>query len=197
MSVETAIDSYLPVDYTSTSKPICSSHAINRSPLKINKHINAQLIKILETDPDVFVPIKKLWKTLQADELELSLEEFQQMLQEDEHFEIAHGVDHSARLEADSELAKAMEQEMEGLGFYSGPRVKLASREMTAEDIFVGMTRSLKRMNQTLQSAWETRPPEDQETEDQLLEILAAGQRLEREIQILIDQTELSSDIES
>ena len=163
----------------------------------INKHINAQLIKILETDPDVFVPIKKLWKTLQADELELSLEEVQQMLQEDEHFEIAHGVDHSARLEADSELAKAMEQEMEGLGFYSGPRVKLASREMTAEDIFVGMTRSLKRMNQTLQSAWETRPPEDQETEDQLLEILAAGQRLEREIQILIDQTELSSDIES
>ena len=81
---------------------------------------------------------------------------------------------------------------MENLGFYSGPRIKLASREMTVEAIFEGMLRSLTRMNQALQSAWETRPSEDQETEDQLLEILAAGQRLECEIETLVNQQNLS-----
>ncbi|MBE9506932.1 MAG: hypothetical protein IMY86_02695 [Chloroflexi bacterium] len=45
-------------------------------------------------------------------------------------------------------------------------------------------------MNESLQGAWETRPEGDQETEDQMLDILAAGQKLEREIQELIEQYE-------
>jgi hypothetical protein len=59
------------------------------------------------------------------------------------------------------------------------------NQKTTTDDIFEGMLRSLARMNQALQNAWEARPPEDQETEDQLLEILDAGQRLEHEIQNL------------
>ncbi|MBN1811025.1 MAG: hypothetical protein JXA14_04235 [Anaerolineae bacterium] len=150
----------------------------------MDSQILARMTALLETDSDFFVPIKKLWLILQTEGLELDLEEFQRLLQKDERFEVALGEDHKKGFEADPKFTK----EMEDLGFYSGPRVKLASREMTAEDIFAGMTRSLNRMNQALQSAWEARPVEDQETEDQLLEILAAGQRLEREIQRLVDQ---------
>lgn len=150
----------------------------------MNSQILARMTEILETDPGFFVPIKKLWLLLQPAGLEIDLEEFQRWLQEDKRFEVTPGEDHRKGLADDPKITK----EMEELGFYSGPRVKLASREMSVEDIFAGMTRSLKRMNQALQSAWEARPPEDQETEDQLLEILAAGQRLEQEIQKLVDQ---------
>ncbi|MCK4315131.1 MAG: hypothetical protein KAX24_05110, partial [Anaerolineae bacterium] len=61
---------------------------------------------------------------------------------------------------------------------------------MAAEDIFAAMARSLARMNEALQGAWETRPEDDQETEDQLLDILAAGQKLEQGIQGLVERQE-------
>jgi hypothetical protein len=161
----------------------------------MDRHIVSRITNILETDPDFFVPIKKLCLQLQADGFALDLAELQRILLKDSRFEITLGVDHKESFQNNHELAKEMEREMEALGFYSGPRVKLVSREMTAEDIFAGMTRSLTQMNQALQSAWETRPTDDQETEDQLLEILAAGQRLEREIQTLVDQQDQAKDI--
>ena len=85
---------------------------------------------------------------------------------------------------------------MEALGFYSGPRVKLVSREMTADVVFDAMARSLIRMNEALQGAWETRPEGDPELEGQLLDILAAGQKLEREVHELVDQQPEQSDQE-
>lgn len=149
-----------------------------------------RVIEILETAPDFYVPIKKLWLMLQGEGLALNveLEGFQRMLASDERFEFTPEVDHTEGFDDDPDFAEEMEMEMEALGFYSGPRVKLVSREMMAEDVFAAMSRSLTRMNEALQGAWETRPEGDQETEDQLLEILAAGQKLDREIQELIDQ---------
>ncbi len=152
--------------------------------------ITTRAIEILETHPDFFVPVKKLWLMLQGERLALNteLEDFRLMLMADERFEFTPGTDYSEEFEEDPEFAEDMEREMEALGFYSGPRVKLVSREMAAEDVFAAMARSLTRMNEALQGAWETRPEGDQEVEDQLLDILAAGQKLEREIQGLIDQ---------
>ena len=156
----------------------------------MDNHIIARVIEILETDPDFFVPVKKLWLMLQGERLALNveLEDFHLMLTADERFEFTPGTDYSDEFEEDPKFAEDMEREMEALGFYSGPRVKLVSREMAAEDVFAAMARSLTRMNEALQGAWETRPEGDQEIEDQLLDILAAGQKLEREIQGLIDQ---------
>ncbi len=149
-----------------------------------------RVIELLEAAPDFFVPVKKLWLMLQGARLalDISLEDFHQVLEGDVRFEFTPGVDHKEGLEDEPELAEEMEQEMEALGFYSGPRVKLVSREMTAEDVFAAMARSLARMNEALQGAWETRPQDDQEIEDQLLDILAAGQKLEREIEELLEQ---------
>jgi hypothetical protein len=152
-------------------------------------------IEILEIEPDFFVPVKKLWLMLQGEGLtpDIELEDLHRALADDARFEFTPGVGHKEGLEDDPELAEEMEREMEALGFYSGPRVKLVSREMTAEDIFAAMARSLTRMNEALQGAWEARPKGDQETEDQLLDILAAGQKLDREIQGLIEQQQKQS----
>jgi hypothetical protein len=154
-----------------------------------NVMIKNRVIEVLETDPDFFVPVKKLWLMLQGEglALDLGMDDFHQLLLDDERFEFTPGVDHTKGFEDDPDLAQEMSREMESLGFYSGPRVKLVAREMTAEDVFGAMARSLTRMNEALQGAWETRPEDDQTTEDQLLDILAAGQKLEREIKVLIE----------
>lgn len=161
----------------------------------MDDRIITRTIEILEIEPDFFVPVKKLWLMLQGEGLApgVELEDLHRALADDARFEFTPGVDHKEGLEDDPELAEEMEREMEALGFYSGPRVKLVSREMTAEDVFAAMARSLTRMNEALQGAWEARPKGDQETEDQLLDILAAGQKLDREIQGLIEQQQKQS----
>ena len=146
----------------------------------MDNHTLTRIIEILETDPDFFVPIKKLWLMLQGEGLALDTEPetLHRMLQEDERFEFAPGVDHK-------EGFAEIKQDMEMLGFYSGPRIKMASREMTADAIFAAMARRLEQMNAALQGAWDTRPEGDQDMEEQLLDILATGQKLEREIRNL------------
>jgi hypothetical protein len=162
----------------------------------MDERIITRVIDVLEADPDFFVPVKKLWLMLQGEGLALDMEltDFHDMLAGDERFEFTPGVDHKEGFEDAPEFAEEMEREMEALGFYSGPRVKLVSREMTAEDVFAAMSRSLTRMNEALQGAWDTRPEDDQEIENQLLDILAAGQKLEREIHELIEPHEQEQD---
>ncbi|OQY18393.1 MAG: hypothetical protein DRP79_08170 [Planctomycetota bacterium] len=153
--------------------------------------IIARTIEILDTDPDFFVPLKKLWLMLQGEGLALDIEqeELGRMLLEDKRFEFTFGAEHAAEFEDDApELAAGMGRVMEMLGFYSGERVKLTSRKMTAEDVFAAMTRNLTRMNEALQGAWEARPAGNQEIENQLIDILAVGQKLEREIQALVER---------
>ena len=157
-----------------------------------------RIVDILEIELDFFVPVKKLWLQLREEGLaqDVEIEDFHRILTEDERFEFAPDVDYRENVENDPEYAQQMEQEMEALGFYGGPRVKLASREMTAEDVFAAMARSLARMNAALQGAWDTRPQGDRAVEDQLLDILAAGQKLEREIDGLIEGHRESPDQE-
>jgi hypothetical protein len=70
---------------------------------------------------------------------------------------------------------------MEDLGFYSGPRAKLKSREIRREDLERILQRHTDNLLAALRGAWKTRPPSDQEAEDQLLDLLALAQRLQRE----------------
>jgi hypothetical protein len=159
-----------------------------------------RVIEILEADPDFFVPVKKVWLTLQEEALalDIDLEGFRNVLAADERFEFAPGVDHRERfeVEGDSEFAEEMERQMEALGFFSGPRVKLASRVLSPEDVVAAMVRNLTRMNKALQSAWDARPGEDPDLDDQLLGLLAAGQKLEREIRKLVEQQKQEDPIE-
>ncbi|MCS7178171.1 MAG: hypothetical protein RML46_01020 [Anaerolineae bacterium] len=146
-----------------------------------------RIIEILETDPDFYVPIKKLWLMLQGEglALDLELEEFRAQLEADDRFEIEE-LDDS--LPGDPEIVAEIERELETLGFFSGPRVKLRSREMTPEDLFAGLLRSLQRMNEALRGAWETRPEGDWETEEQLLDALTIGQEMEDEVRQIIEE---------
>jgi di/tripeptidase len=149
-----------------------------------------RVIEILETDPDFYVPVKKLWLMVQGEglALDLDLETFHARLAADDRFEFIEGVDHAEDFEDDPEFAAEMEREMEALGFFSGPRVKLASREMTAEDVFAGMARSLAQLNAALRGAWESRPEGDPEAEAMLQDVLDLARQLEQEVQGMIEE---------
>jgi hypothetical protein len=138
--------------------------------------ITERVAEILTTDEDIYVPVKKLWVLLQAEGMatELDLEAFSQMLQADDRFEFNEGIDFG---EGDPEE----EAEMEALGFFSGPRAKLKAREITREDIARILERKTQNILDALRAAWDVRPPGDEEAEDQLLELLASAQRLQRE----------------
>jgi hypothetical protein len=158
-----------------------------------------RVIEILESDSDIYVPVKRLWLTLRQEGLTVDdeVEVFSNHLRTDDRFEFAPMVSLGIESDISPELREKSEREMEALGFFGGPRVKLAAREMTTDDIFAGLRNSLMRMNDALQNAWETRPEGDTETEDQLMEILAAGQKLEREIQELLEQNAPSESSDS
>ena len=149
----------------------------------------ARVIEILETDPDFFVPVKRLWLTLQEEGLEtdIPLHQFRKELSTDTRFEMTEPIDLQKELGNDPELADVISEEMESLGLYSGQQVKLVSREMSAVDVFNALGRSLKQMNQALKSAWDSRPEGDQSLEAQMMQILDAGEQLEHEIQELIE----------
>ncbi len=75
-----------------------------------------------------------------------------------------------------------LQEEMGSLGFYSGDRVKLRTVELTPEVIGGLIRRKVDMTMDALTKAWNRRPRGDQDTEDQLLDILAKTQKLQREV---------------
>lgn len=89
----------------------------------MDKPTEQRVIEILETDPEFYVPVKKLWLMLQAEglALDLELEEFQAQLEADDRFEIEEFDD---SLPGEPEEVAEIERSLESLGFFGGPRVK-------------------------------------------------------------------------
>jgi hypothetical protein len=86
----------------------------------MDKPTEQRVIEILETDPDFYVPIKKLWLMLQGEglALDLELDEFRAQLEADDRFEIE---DFDDSLPGEPEEVAEIEQELEALGFFGGP----------------------------------------------------------------------------
>jgi hypothetical protein len=147
----------------------------------------ARVCEILETDPDFFVPEQKLLRILQQEGLatDLNAETFHTQLAADDRFEFMESDEATSGLELP---AAAGEQEIDltNLGLFSGPRVKLVSREVTTDDVLSGLSRSLLQLNTALQQAWESRPEGDVEAEGLLLDALSMAEQLEQEVREVI-----------
>jgi len=146
------------------------------------KDILSRSEELLEDAPEIFVSVEKLWKKLREEGVgeSLSFEDYRRALEEDERFEFLSGIRKQPGLGT---------PETAGLdALSSGTFVKLASREITVEDVFAAMAKSLAQMNEAFASAWETRPEGDEEIETHLQEIMDAGERLEQEVKTLIEK---------
>jgi len=138
----------------------------------------------LERDEEIVVPIKKMWKEWNAGHLWVSLPDFTAAILADERFEAMGEVDHTQGMEwlSPEELA-AYEEEMEAMGFYSGPRVKLRSRELTLEHIARMIKKHNDRLEESLRQAREHMPPDISEQEEgMLLDAIAMAAELRRKL---------------
>ncbi len=129
----------------------------------------------LEQDEDIVVPIKKIWKEWRSTHAEPPLERFTELLRVDERFEEIEGVDHTEGLEWDSqEELDEYVGDMEEMGFFSGPRLKLKDREISLEHIANMIKKHNDRMEAALRQAREAMPDDVNEQEEgQLIEIMA------------------------
>jgi hypothetical protein len=144
--------------------------------------------RILASDKDVIVPVKKIWDAMGSQGKKQgfdipSLPDFTALLEGDPRFEFMPSLDENGEpVDGSFREDSDQQEELESLGFYSGDRVKLKSVELTPE-VLGGMIRRKVDLTMTaLTKAWERRPEGDQDTEDQLLEILAKTQKLQREV---------------
>lgn len=144
--------------------------------------------RILASDRDVIVPVKKVWKEVGNQGREQgfavpSLGDFSVMLEADQRFEfVSSHADGEMVFEERQEDDPVEEAELENLGFFSGDRVKLRHIELTPELIGTMIRRKVDMTMDALTKAWELRPDGDQDAEDQLLDILARTQKLQREV---------------
>ncbi len=139
---------------------------------------------ILEKDEDILVPVKKLWVEYCKKHSGVSLEEFTRILHEDKRLAFEEGVDHTEGFGdwSEAELAEYVE-EMEAQGFYSGARVRMADREITPEHISRMLKKHTDRMMSSLWSAYDVRPDNLPEGEQQeLLDLIAAAKHLQLEL---------------
>jgi hypothetical protein len=144
--------------------------------------------RILASDKDVIVPVKKIWESVEkqgrAQGFEIpALPDFTALLEGDTRFEFLASLDENGEpIEENPRDGTDQEVELESLGFYSGDRVKLRSVELTPEVIGGLIRQKVDKTMDALARAWERRPEKDPDTEDQLLDILAKTQKLQREV---------------
>lgn len=152
------------------------------------------MVDLLATDDEFLVAVKKLWIIAQDKwlEIDLSLEEFHRLLEEDGRFEFEEGIDFGEGFD-DPEAEREI---MESLGYFSGPRVRLVGREITLDMIAAAIKCSTDRMMAALESAWTVRDPHDEEAETSLLDILAQGQRLQQGLDGIFDDLSHQRDTE-
>lgn len=134
---------------------------------------NAELLEwvhhYLAMDEDIIVPIKKMWNELAAGERP-TLEEFTALVLSDPRFEEMRGMDHTEDMEWETpEERLAYEQELEEMGFFSGPRVKLRERPITLEHIVKMIKKHNDRMEWALQQARRAMPENTEEQQEGLL----------------------------
>jgi hypothetical protein len=136
----------------------------------------------LEQDEDIIVPIKKMWNEWHAAQGTPLLAEFTQIVLSDESVEEMPGVDHTEHVEGMSpEELDESERDMEAHGFYSGPRVRLKSREITLEHIAKMLKKHNDRMEWALEQARAVLPDDASEADEgTLIDVTVRARQLRR-----------------
>ena len=112
------------------------------------------------------------------------LAEFTRIALSDDWIEEMPGVDHTEHMEemGPDELEE-YERDMEAHGFYSGPRVKLKSRQITREHIARMLKKHNDRMEGALQQARAVLPDDASEADEgNLIDVITLARKLRRDL---------------
>lgn len=153
---------------------------MSEAPSELTRWVRAYL----EQDEDIIVPVKKMWNDWHPAQGTPSLAEFTRLVLSDESVEEMPGVDHSGYMEEmTAEEREEHERDMEAHGLYSGPRVKLRSREITLEHVARMLKKHNDRMEWALQQAREAMPEDAGEAEEgNLIDAIHLARKLRRNL---------------
>jgi hypothetical protein len=150
---------------------------VNESPSELIQWVRAYL----KRDADIVVPVKRMWNEWIAARGTPVLEEFTRIVLSDDRVEEMPGVDHSEGM--DPEEREEYERDMEAHGFYSGPRVKLKSRQITREHIARMLKKHNDRMEWALQQARAAMPEDVSEADEgTLIDVIERARKLRRHL---------------
>lgn len=150
---------------------------------------------ILKYHKDVIVSLHELYDILIRDYFyyELEEKELATIIINDPRFEYFDMPDYFEGFnDSQKEIFEEQKINLPDIEFYSGPRVKLANKEISLDKIIEILNRKVDNMMEILISLWDNRPLNDECTEDQLLQILAKAQKMQREIKNLSNSQNLS-----
>ena len=136
----------------------------------------SRAIEILEDDPEIYLPVERLWLTLRTEGLAMDLdrESFQRELEADSRFDFT----------APPVLLSA--DETASFGLAAGPHVKLSSRQVTTDAVLDILEHNVDQLHEVLLRAWENRPLGDDRAEAMLVEAMAKAEKLRSEIRDVI-----------
>lgn len=135
----------------------------------------ARTVEILESDPQIYLPVESLWLALRCEGLaaDLDRETFQHDLEADPRFEFS----------APPVFLSGEETAKLGL---AGPHVKLTTRQVTTDAVLDILEHNVDQLHEVLLRAWENRPPGDDQAEAMLVEAMAKAEKLRSEIRDVI-----------
>jgi hypothetical protein len=151
--------------------------------------ITDRVAQILAADQEIFVPLLRLYRDLTSEGLltYVDLNTFERLLESDRRFEFIEDLEEEIIGDL---LDPRIDAELEAMGFFGGPRVKLRAREVSTPVLMDSLLRQLQTMNSSLENAWRTRA-DDPEIEGALLQMLMMGDMLERQVREML-QAELT-----
>ncbi len=153
--------------------------------MPVNEELLGAAEAFLEQDPDVLVPVEKVWKTVCSISSGLlpSVEEFFDALCKDSRFEVLPFEWMKNFVSPDSASVDATKHDLfENIK----PVVKLRCIALSPARITSIMAKKVEETISLLMKAWELRPENDETAEDQLLQILLQAQKLQQELQVVI-----------
>ena len=127
---------------------------------------------------DYIVPVKRLWN-YHCEENEVpqtTPEELGEILKSDPRF---YYVEEQLR---DWEETEEEALRLEKMGFFRGPKVMLQGRIPSKQELIDAITRNIDTMMLNLRKAYEIRPKDNDQTEDELIDVMLKADQLKKEI---------------
>jgi len=150
-----------------------------------------QVVEFMTESESFIIPIKQIHDHLMEkyEDKRLTFDTLIHMMRRDDRFQVYEGPEAESRQTMEPLIP---EEEMEAMGFYRGPRAMLNGRVPSRKDVVSFLLKKADQTFETLKKAWDVRPKENENIEDQLLKALAKAQRLQRELRTVLLQEEKS-----
>jgi len=146
--------------------------------MDITDPISNRVVQILQTSERIVLPLQELYQNLTIEGwlTQIDIAMFEYLLASDKRFELLEG------LNSTDIINTSLLGQFDIRDIFAGPLVMLHNYAISTETVLLDVLRHLQEMNLALEHAWQARPVNDNELENEILSLLMMGDMLERQI---------------